>query len=291
MKEAVFAARLRRCRPTIRHAVLHPVLVLEAQPTRGIKADFTPPCNDDSRKTQELPLAVIPCKLRGLSLTATETARIFRSFVEAMAAPTTPDAALLIARRLRACRAATMEPAAHAYVAGGAGDEITQRDNERRLGRLAIRPRMLVGVGGATPAWSCWAAAPAPGADRADRLPAAGPPRRRDRHRAGGGRDRQRSCASRRWPRQHPRRWPRRVPDGARWFQLYVFNDRGVSRELVARAAEHGFEALVVTVDLPVLGRPRARAADAACRRPRDAASGADAAGASGPMTPASSPR
>ena len=39
-----------------------------------------------------------------------------------------------------------------------------------------------------------------------------------------------------------------------RWFQLYVFSDRGVSRELVAQATEHGYEALVVTVDLPVLG-------------------------------------
>ena len=44
------------------------------------------------------------------------------------------------------------------------------------------------------------------------------------------------------------------VPDGPRWFQLYVFSDRGVTRELIARAVEHGYEALVVTVDLPMLG-------------------------------------
>jgi 4-hydroxymandelate oxidase len=44
------------------------------------------------------------------------------------------------------------------------------------------------------------------------------------------------------------------VPDASRWFQLYVFNDRGVSRELVAQAEENGYEALVLTVDLPVRG-------------------------------------
>jgi 4-hydroxymandelate oxidase len=45
------------------------------------------------------------------------------------------------------------------------------------------------------------------------------------------------------------------VPDAPRWFQLYVFKDRGVTNGLVESAAENGFEALVVTVDLPVQGR------------------------------------
>ena len=40
----------------------------------------------------------------------------------------------------------------------------------------------------------------------------------------------------------------------SRWFQLYVFSDRGITRELIAQAVEHGYEALVVTVDLPVGG-------------------------------------
>ena len=39
------------------------------------------------------------------------------------------------------------------------------------------------------------------------------------------------------------------------WFQLYVFRDRGVTRELVGRAETAGYEALVVTVDAPLLGR------------------------------------
>jgi len=38
------------------------------------------------------------------------------------------------------------------------------------------------------------------------------------------------------------------------WFQLYVHKDRGLTRELVARAEASGFTALVVTVDVPVAG-------------------------------------
>ena len=45
------------------------------------------------------------------------------------------------------------------------------------------------------------------------------------------------------------------APTGAsRWFQLYVFADRGLTRELVARAAAAGYTALVPTVDTPTVG-------------------------------------
>jgi 4-hydroxymandelate oxidase len=42
---------------------------------------------------------------------------------------------------------------------------------------------------------------------------------------------------------------------GPLWFQLYVERDREQSERVLARAAEHGFEAVVVTADLPVAGR------------------------------------
>lgn len=43
--------------------------------------------------------------------------------------------------------------------------------------------------------------------------------------------------------------------DGAdRWFQLYLWRDRAASKELLARAAESGYRALVLTVDTPVAG-------------------------------------
>jgi 4-hydroxymandelate oxidase len=44
------------------------------------------------------------------------------------------------------------------------------------------------------------------------------------------------------------------APDGTRWFQLYVQRDRARSRSLVERAAAAGYEAIMFTVDLPVLG-------------------------------------
>jgi isopentenyl diphosphate isomerase/L-lactate dehydrogenase-like FMN-dependent dehydrogenase len=43
-------------------------------------------------------------------------------------------------------------------------------------------------------------------------------------------------------------------PDGRNWFQLYMWKDRDRSLELVRRAATAGFDALLVTVDVPVSG-------------------------------------
>ena len=49
---------------------------------------------------------------------------------------------------------------------------------------------------------------------------------------------------------------------GALWFQLYVQHDRGFTRELAQRAEAAGYEALVVTVDAPTSGaRDRERRA------------------------------
>jgi L-lactate dehydrogenase (cytochrome) len=44
------------------------------------------------------------------------------------------------------------------------------------------------------------------------------------------------------------------APDARLWFQLYVWNDRAAGEELMRRAAASGFEALVLTVDVPVAG-------------------------------------
>jgi L-lactate dehydrogenase (cytochrome) len=44
------------------------------------------------------------------------------------------------------------------------------------------------------------------------------------------------------------------APETDRWFQLYVSKDRARSGELVSRAAECGYAALVLTVDVPVAG-------------------------------------
>lgn len=44
------------------------------------------------------------------------------------------------------------------------------------------------------------------------------------------------------------------VPQGRKWFQLYMWRDRDRSMALVRRAADAGFDTLLVTVDVPVAG-------------------------------------
>ncbi|MFP5070812.1 alpha-hydroxy-acid oxidizing protein [Pseudonocardia nantongensis] len=44
---------------------------------------------------------------------------------------------------------------------------------------------------------------------------------------------------------------------GRHWFQLYLWRDRAVARDLVARAADAGFDTLLLTVDTPVGGNRR----------------------------------
>jgi isopentenyl diphosphate isomerase/L-lactate dehydrogenase-like FMN-dependent dehydrogenase len=43
--------------------------------------------------------------------------------------------------------------------------------------------------------------------------------------------------------------------DGPKWFQLYCYNEKGVTERLVKRAENAGFSALCLTVDVPRLGR------------------------------------
>ncbi|XP_035685828.1 hydroxyacid oxidase 2-like [Branchiostoma floridae] len=44
-------------------------------------------------------------------------------------------------------------------------------------------------------------------------------------------------------------------PGGLKWFQLYIMPDRQFTQRLVQRAETAGYKALVVTVDLPVVGK------------------------------------
>jgi L-lactate dehydrogenase (cytochrome) len=43
-------------------------------------------------------------------------------------------------------------------------------------------------------------------------------------------------------------------PDARKWFQLYVWRDRDAGEDLVKRSAAAGYEALMLTVDVPVAG-------------------------------------
>jgi L-lactate dehydrogenase (cytochrome) len=45
------------------------------------------------------------------------------------------------------------------------------------------------------------------------------------------------------------------VSSGRKWFQVYVWRDRGMLKEMLQRAAECDYEAIMITVDTAVLGR------------------------------------
>jgi isopentenyl diphosphate isomerase/L-lactate dehydrogenase-like FMN-dependent dehydrogenase len=46
-----------------------------------------------------------------------------------------------------------------------------------------------------------------------------------------------------------------KAPDATRWFQLYILRDRGFTVELMNRARDAGYQALVLTVDCPIAGQ------------------------------------
>lgn len=153
-------------------------------------------------------------------------------------------------------RAATerMSNEALSYIAGGAADEITMRDNEAAWRRLALRPRALAAAGGCDPSIELL------GVRRPHPLLLAPTAFAGLTHPDGElGIARAATATSTimclaTLSGLGPAALSAEVPGGSRWFQLYVYTDRGVTRELMATAAANGYEALVVTVDRPVLG-------------------------------------
>ena len=153
-------------------------------------------------------------------------------------------------------RAATsiLSPGSLGYLAGGAGNETTMNDNIAAWDRLAIVPRVLVGGG-----------PPRLGVEILGRMrphpivvaPTAfqrlvHPDAEPGTARAAAATDTI-MCLST-FATTSPEGLAGAVPEVARWLQLYVLKDREISWELVRRAAKAGFEAIVVTVDLPVRG-------------------------------------
>ncbi|HEY5429074.1 MAG TPA: alpha-hydroxy acid oxidase [Solirubrobacteraceae bacterium] len=148
----------------------------------------------------------------------------------------------------------TMSPEARSYIEGGAADEITLGDNVAAWARLALRPRVLVG-----PA-ACDLRVQLLGATRAHPILVAPTAFQQLAHPDGEIAIAQAAAATdtlmcvSTLASTGPAAVAQAVPDHPRWFQLYVFVDRGITHELIRSAADHGYEALVVTVDRPVLG-------------------------------------
>jgi isopentenyl diphosphate isomerase/L-lactate dehydrogenase-like FMN-dependent dehydrogenase len=152
-----------------------------------------------------------------------------------------------------ALAAQRLDAGAHGYFAGGAGDELTLRWNVEAYMRWQLRPRVLVDVSG------CTAATTVLGHQLSMPLVVAPVAFQRVAHPDGevGMARAAASVGTAMCLSTMATATPADVAaTGAiRWFQLYVFRDFGVTRELVAKAVDAGFTALVLTVDTPVLGR------------------------------------
>ena len=147
-----------------------------------------------------------------------------------------------------------LHPAAWSYYASGAGDEHTLRDSTDAWSRYRLRPRVLVDVEvldlrttllgrevampvGIAPA-ALHGLAHADGECATARAAAAASVLQVVSTVASRSIEDVAAAA----------------PDAARWYQLYIQRDRGLSRALVERAEAAGYQAITLTVDLPVLG-------------------------------------
>ncbi len=147
-----------------------------------------------------------------------------------------------------------LDPGALAYYFGGAADEITLRDNVEGWRRIAIRPRVLVGVGERDPGVTLLGQRrPHPIVIAPMALHGLAHPDGELESARAAAATSSILCVST-FASRDIGAVAAAVRDGARWFQLYVFKDHGVTRELIARAQESGCEALVITVDLAVRG-------------------------------------
>src|SRR4029077_13098015 len=147
--------------------------------------------------------------------------------------------------------AAKLDAGTLGYFAGGAGDELTLRDNVAAWSRWRLRPRVLAGLERVTteaellggPVSLPVLVAPVAYQRLVD--PEGEVAMARAAAAAGTA-----TCPSTR-ATTLPRELAAAVPNGRRWFQLYCFKDEAVTRALMDEAVAPGFEAIVVTVDAP----------------------------------------
>jgi len=145
-----------------------------------------------------------------------------------------------------------LDEGARGYYAGGAGDELTLQDNVEAFRRRRLRPRMLVDVE------ACTTATTVLGQDVSMPLLIAPVAFQRVAHPDGevamaraakaAGTIMCLSTLATATPAEVA------ATGAPLWFQLYVFRDEGVTRELIAQARDGGFRALVLTIDAPVRG-------------------------------------
>jgi 4-hydroxymandelate oxidase len=147
-----------------------------------------------------------------------------------------------------------MEHAAYDYFAGGAEDELTVTENRSGFQRVSLRPRVLVDVSTVRPATTLlgeplsFPVLLAPTA--LNRL--GHPEGEVAAARAAGAAGTIMILST---TASASIEEVADAADGTLWFQLYVYRDRSVTRDLVRRAEARGYRALVLTVDMPRMGK------------------------------------
>jgi isopentenyl diphosphate isomerase/L-lactate dehydrogenase-like FMN-dependent dehydrogenase len=164
----------------------------------------------------------------------------------------TPDV-LLSVSDYEAAALAHLSVADHGYFAGGAGDESTLRSNVSAFGRWYLRPRVLVDVS------ACTTTTRVLGQEIAMPLLVAPLALQRVGHPEGelAMAHAARAAGTIMCLSTIATATPAEVAATGvlRWFQLYAFDDAGLTSDLIAQARGSGFGALVLTVDAPVRSR------------------------------------
>lgn len=144
-------------------------------------------------------------------------------------------------------------PGPLAYFTGGAGDEVTLRDNRAAFARQAIVPRVMRDVSSIDTSVELFGRRwPSP-------IWIAPTALQRMAH-PDGEMATARAAAARGATLAISTSASTDLADvaavgGPRWFQVYLLADPGARRALVERAVENGYEALLLTVDLARIGR------------------------------------
>jgi isopentenyl diphosphate isomerase/L-lactate dehydrogenase-like FMN-dependent dehydrogenase len=171
-----------------------------------------------------------------------------RSIVPGYARPVTQPINIWDYERLTAEK---LDERAYAYFTGGAGDEVTLRDNVAAFERRKLRPRVLVDVGNVstrTTVLGTEVALPVLIAPLAmQRLAHPDGEEATARAAAAAGTIMCLSSAATSAPAQ--------LTEGHRWFQVYVWRERSLTERAIEEAVAHGYSALVLTVDVPYIGR------------------------------------
>ena len=149
--------------------------------------------------------------------------------------------------------AGRLDPGPLAYFTGGAGDEVSLRDNRAAFARQGIVPRVMRDVSSVDTAVELL------GRRWPNPIFIAPTALQRMAH-PDGELATARAAAARGMTMTLSTSASTDLSDvaavgGPRWFQVYLLADEGARRALVERAVANGYEALVLTVDLARIGR------------------------------------